>query len=160
VDDEQFLAAVSPGQQSSLQGYLDVPTNVSPSLHVLRSRQLESEIQELILSKDFAPHSDESFEWRAKVLDKLKEWNEKSLSSAKPSRKGYVSLEWLKMIYYYNVVMLYRPTRAICPGVAGDLSVQACCQALLLFRKFQMAREIAQPWLGVSSATTMFGLTF
>lgn len=125
------------------------PTNLSTALHVLASRQLESEIQETVLSKGFVTHSDEAFAWRANTLEKLKEWNRQSGTSSEPSQKGYVSLGWLKMIHYYNLVMLYRPTRTIAQGVAGDLSVQACCQALILFRRFQMAKEIAQPWLGV-----------
>lgn len=104
----------------------------------------------MLLRTDFVSDSEEAFEWRAQILGKLKDWNARSRTSTVPSQKGYVSLRWHKMIYYYDIVTLYRPTRISAQGISGDLSVQACCQALLLFRKFQMAREIAQPWLGVS----------
>lgn len=150
IDDDQLLAAGSPFQPGVQFIPSDAPTNVSPAIHVLISRQWESEVQDTILSKDFVTHSEDAFIWRATLMEKLKEWNRRSSASSEPSRKGYVSLGWQKMIYYYDVVMLYRPTRAIAQGISGNWSVQACCQALLLFRKFQMAREIAQPWLGVS----------
>lgn len=103
----------------------------------------------MTLRRDFLGHSAESFVWRSTVLEALKKWNVRSKLFADPSQRGYVSLRWLSMIYHYNLVMLYRPTREVVEGMAGDWSVQACCQALLLFRKFQAAREIAQPWLGV-----------
>lgn len=133
------------------------PASISAALHIIVSRQLESQIQETVLSKDFNPQSEELFRWRSEILGKLKEWNTQSATTSEPSQKGYVSIQWLQMIYYYNIVMLFRPTKTIVQGVAGDLTVQACCQALLLFRKFQMAREIAQPWLGVSSSIYSLG---
>jgi hypothetical protein len=107
------------------------------------------------LGKDFIHHSNEAFMWRADMAEKIKEWNRRSFVSSEPSRKGYVGLSWLKMIYYYLIVKLYRPTRITAQGIAGNWSVQACCQALLFFRKFQMAKEIAQPWLGVSSKSLL-----
>ncbi|KAH7006976.1 fungal-specific transcription factor domain-containing protein [Ilyonectria destructans] len=149
IDDDQLLAIASSAQPGSQLVGSNSPTNLSSAIHVLASRQLESEIQETVLGRDFVTHSDTAFAWRAKMLEKLKQWNQRSGISSEPSQKGYVSLGWLKMIYYYNIIMLYRPTRAIVQGLAGDWSVQACCQALLLFRKFQMAKEIAQPWLGL-----------
>ena len=149
IDDDQLLSAVASVRPGSQLMGCNSPTNLSTALHVLASRQLESEIQEKILGKTFITHSDDTFAWRANTLEKLKDWNRRSKTSSRPSQKGYVSLGWLKMIHYYNLVMLYRPTRSIAQGVAGDLSVQACCQALILFRRFQMAKEIAQPWPGV-----------
>ncbi|EXJ78707.1 hypothetical protein A1O1_09109 [Capronia coronata CBS 617.96] len=148
-DDELFVVASSLAPGSQMVGSSGV-TNVSSALHIFAGRKIESEIQEVTLGKDFVPHSEESFRWRSTVLDKLKEWDRLSKASSDLSQKGYVSLPWLSMIYHYNLVTLYRPTtRAIVRGIAGDWSVQACSQALLLFRKFQMAREIAQPWLGL-----------
>ncbi|KAL1799397.1 hypothetical protein ACET3X_003434 [Alternaria dauci] len=45
--------------------------------------------------------------------------------------------------------MLYRPTKANVVGSAGDWSVQASSQACLMFRKTQIDRQIAQPWLAL-----------
>jgi hypothetical protein len=150
IDDDQLQNCQSV-PHSTLQ-FLESSslTSVSSALHVLRSRRIESEIQETLLSKDFVANSDRAFSWRAQIMHKLNIWNQQSEKLSDPSRKGYVSENWLKMIYYYNVIMLYRPVRTIARGLTGDLCVQGCCQALLMFRKFQMAREIAQPWLGVS----------
>ncbi|RAO67306.1 uncharacterized protein BHQ10_003318 [Talaromyces amestolkiae] len=147
IDDDQLLA--SPGDMLTHLVDRNGPASISAALHIIVSRQLESQIQETVLSKDFNPQSEELFRWRSEILGKLKEWNTQSATTSEPSQKGYVSIQWLQMIYYYNIVMLFRPTKTIVQGVAGDLTVQACCQALLLFRKFQMAREIAQPWLGL-----------
>lgn len=87
--------------------------------------------------------------WQSQILTKLNFWASRCKAAAPSTLKGYVSVKWLAMIYHYNLVMLYRPTRTNVVGMAGDWSVQACCKALLLYRKFQMGREIAQPWLGV-----------
>lgn len=154
IDDDQLLASSVDMFPHLID--LNAPARISAALHIIVSRQLESQIQEVVLSKDFIPQSEEAFRWRSEILGKLKEWNTQSTATSEPSQKGYVSFQWLQMIYYYNVVMLFRPTKTIVQGIAGDLAVQACCQALLLFRKFQMAREIAQPWLGVSSCTYPF----
>ena len=108
-------------------------------------------MQEKMLQKNFAPDSNEAFHWRSGILNKLHEWNKVSKSTPEPFQKGYVSLRWLEMIYFYHIISLFRPTKAIAPTIAGDWTVHCCCQAIILFRRFQMAREIAQPWLGVSS---------
>jgi hypothetical protein len=160
IDDDQLLAAASSGDILTQLIDSNAPATISAALHIIVSRQLESKIQEVVLSKDFASQSEEAFRWRSEILGKLKEWNAQSTTTSEPTQKGYVSVQWLQMIYYYNVVMLFRPTKAIVQGIAGDLTVQACCQALLLFRKFQMAREIAQPWLGVSSSHTSYTSCF
>ncbi|ETS84225.1 hypothetical protein PFICI_02250 [Pestalotiopsis fici W106-1] len=145
INDDQLLPAIGHAQLTESL----LPTSVSSALHVLASRRLESEIQETLLSKDFAMSSSQAFAWRTQMMQKLQAWNRQSEALSEPSRKGYVGQGWLKMIYYYGVVTLWRPDRTIAKGSAGDLSVRACCQALLLFRKFQMAREIAHPWLGL-----------
>ncbi|KAJ9137074.1 Transcriptional activator protein acu [Pleurostoma richardsiae] len=149
IDDDQLSSAAASVQRGSQLLASSAPTGISSALHIIVGRQIESEIQEMVLRKDFAAESGEAFIWRAEMLEKLKQWNRGSITSTVPTHKGYVSLRWHKMIYYYGIVMLYRPTRTSAQGISGDLSVQACCQALLLFRKFQMAREIAQPWLGL-----------
>uniref|UniRef100_A0A8H7KCW2 Xylanolytic transcriptional activator regulatory domain-containing protein n=1 Tax=Bionectria ochroleuca TaxID=29856 RepID=A0A8H7KCW2_BIOOC len=149
VDDDLLLEVASSTQPGTpLRGYSGY-TNLSTALHVLVGRQLESEIQNTVLDKTYLPHSDVTFTWRIKLMEKLKEWNKGLEQSCKPTQRGYVSPGWLTMIYYYNIVMLFRPTRRTAHGISGDWSVQACCHSLVLFRRFQMAREIAQPWLGL-----------
>jgi hypothetical protein len=58
------------------------------------------------------------------------------------------------MIYHYTLLMLYRPTKDNVMGSAGDWSVQASTQACLMFRRTQIDRQIAQPWLAVSALQT------
>ncbi|RSL52130.1 hypothetical protein CEP53_008184 [Fusarium sp. AF-6] len=149
IDDNTLLDISTSSTESQSFEPATSPTNVSPALHVLVGRQLESEIQDMMLHKDYSEHSDATSTWRAQISERLKEWDRDSAALSHPSQTGYTSSRWLKMIYYYNIVTLYRPTRGMAQGVAGDLSVQACCHALLLFRRFQMAREIAKPWLGI-----------
>ncbi|KAK6085192.1 fungal specific transcription factor domain-containing protein [Seiridium cupressi] len=149
IGDDQLLTVASNGHATSQFLDCSSPTSVSAALHVLKSRTLESEIQETLLSKNFVVDSSQADVWRIGIMQKLNAWGNHSEALSEPSRKGYVSPGWLKMIYYYNLIMLYRPTRMTAKGLTGDLSLQACCQALLMFRKFQMAREIAKPWLGL-----------
>ncbi|KAH8895609.1 hypothetical protein GQ53DRAFT_682232 [Thozetella sp. PMI_491] len=149
IDDDQLLTVASSAQRGSRFAGSDSATSISSALYTFVGRQIESEIQETVLGKNFVENAEETFTWRAKILEKLKRWNGQFTISTESSHRGYASSRWLKMIYYYNIIMLYRPSRIISSGIAGDLSVQACCQALLLFRRFQMAREIAQPWLGL-----------
>ena len=167
IDDAQLQNAAVPvaGTGAPQLGASTAPTSVSSALHVIVGRQIESEIQDMMLSRTFVPDSRAAFAWRAHILGKLKAWNARSRAAAEPSQKGYASLRWHKMIYYYNIVTLYRPTRTVMTAplpsssvledhvgrLSGNLVVQASCQALLLFRRFQMAREIAQPWLGLLS---------
>ncbi|KAK9418249.1 putative Zn(2)-C6 fungal-type domain-containing protein [Seiridium unicorne] len=149
IGDDQLLTVASNGHATTQLLDCSSPTSVSAALHVLKSRTLESEIQETLLSKNFVVDSSQADVWRMGIMQKLNAWSNHSEALSEPSRKGYVSPGWLKMIYYYNLIMLYRPTRMTAKGLTGDLSLQACCQALLMFRKFQMAREIAKPWLGL-----------
>ncbi|KIV98845.1 uncharacterized protein PV09_09416 [Verruconis gallopava] len=145
VDDDQLLTSWDPSAAISPA----VATMMTPALHVIKSRQIESEMQEMMLRKSFSPESSQAFHWRSMMLVKLQEWNSISRSSPEPFQKGYVSLRWLEMIYYYHIISLFRPTKALASGIAGDWSVHSCCKALTLFRRFQMAREIAKPWLGL-----------
>ncbi|KAI0485350.1 fungal-specific transcription factor domain-containing protein [Xylariaceae sp. FL0804] len=149
IDDEQLDAAASSWHPGAQLIGSSTPCGVSSALHIIRSRQIESGVQEMMLRKDFVSDSDAAFSWRAGVLTELKAWHGRSKRISEPSRRGYVSFQWLEMIYYYQVIMLYRPDMTIVQGMSGELLVQACCRALVLFRRFQMAKEIAQPWLGL-----------
>ena len=154
VDDDQLLTtwdeAHSSPERERLRTTPATSYSLTPVLHVIASRKIESEMQEMLLQSTFAPDSNEAFHWRSAMLTKLQEWNRVSKSTPEPFQKGYVSLRWLEMIFYYHVISLFRPTKAMVLGIAGDWTTHSCCQAIILFRRFQMAREIAQPWLGVS----------
>ena len=158
VDDDQLLTSWDASHPSPERERLRATpaTNYSltPVLHVIASRRIESEMQAMMLRKDFAPDSTEAFHWRSEILTKLQDWNRVSRSSPEPFQKGYVSLRWLEMIYYYHIISVFRPTKAMAPGIAGDWTTHSCCQAIILFRRFQLAREIAQPWLGVSKSSS------
>ncbi|CAK7232800.1 hypothetical protein SCUCBS95973_008379 [Sporothrix curviconia] len=153
IDDDQLHdVALWPSTRNSNQTARGVaPTSVLAALHVIAARQLESEIHDTLLSKDLTPESPAVAAWRERMFDKLKDWNAHSRRSTEPSQIGYTSLRWQRLIFVYGVIYLYRPTRSSACGPVGNVSVQACCQALLMFRKFQMVREIAQPWLGLLS---------
>lgn len=116
--------------------------SLTPVLHVIASRQIESEMQEMMLRKNFAPDSAEAFHWRSEILTKLQNWNRVSKGTPEPFQKGYVSLRWLEMIYFYHIILLFRPTKAMALGIAGEWTVHSCCQAIILFRRFQMARRL------------------
>ncbi|CAK7223144.1 hypothetical protein SCUCBS95973_005078 [Sporothrix curviconia] len=156
IDDDQLqsMAAWAATAHQPLGGS-SAPTNVSSALHVIAGRQIESEIQDTLLRRDYDANSGAAAAWRARMLSHLKAWNARSCGAVLGTGtgtlggSGYASLRWHKMIYYYDIVMLYRPTRRLASSLVGDLVVQASSQALLLFRRFQMAREIAQPWLGL-----------
>jgi hypothetical protein len=126
-------------------------TCVSPALHILQCRRIQSEISTITLRWDYNEHYESSPEWRIRILAELENYKSRVQSSSRPQSKGYNSQRWLAMIYHYTLLMLYRPTKQSVVGPAGDWSVQASCQACLIFRKSQMEKQIAQPWLGVCS---------
>ena len=149
IDDEDLLqAATNTASHSALE---DAPhyTCVSSSLHILQCRRIQSEISAITLRWDYTTHYENSPDWRIRILAELENYKSRVQSFSNPQSKGYTSQRWLAMIYHYTLLMLYRPTKTNVLGPAGDWSVQASTQACLMFRKTQMDRQIAQPWLGV-----------
>ena len=130
-------------------------TSVSMSLHNARIRRIQSEILNYILHVNYKPLYEESAEWRAPILAELDRWKAQAQQFSDQAGSGYTSYEGFSMIYYYSLLMLYRPNLENVSGKAGDWAVQASCYAILSFRKFQANRQIAQPWLGVSSLIQM-----
>jgi hypothetical protein len=100
---------------------------------------------------DYTTRFEKGSDWRVRVLAELENYKSRVQNFSDPRSKGYTSQRWLAMIYHYTLLMLYRPNKESVTGPAGDWSVQASSQACLIFRKTQMDRQIAQPWLGVST---------
>lgn len=125
-------------------------TCVSPSLHILQCRRIQSEICTFILRWDYKEHYENSLEWRIRILNELQRYKARVKNFTDPNSKGHSSQRWLAMIYHYTLLLLYRPTKDSVLGPAGDWAIQASSQACLIFRRSQMDRQVAQAWLGVS----------
>ncbi|KAH7082042.1 hypothetical protein FB567DRAFT_561937 [Paraphoma chrysanthemicola] len=129
----------------------DVPTytSMSPALHILYCRRIQSEISAITLRWDYTLHYENSPEWRIRILAELEDYKSRVQKFSDPKSKGYTSQRWLAMIYHYTLLQLYRPTKSNVAGPAGDWSVQASSQACLMFRRTQIDRQIAHPWLAL-----------
>ncbi|KAH9227716.1 hypothetical protein K456DRAFT_1848172, partial [Colletotrichum gloeosporioides 23] len=126
-------------------------TGVSAALHVVYCRQIQSEILNTTLHRDFDTHFDRASHWRLRVLEKLDRWRalcHRYADTSSPLR-NFTSSEWLHMIYNYSLAMLYQPTKATAAGPAGDWTVKSCVQACLIFRRFQRETPITELWLGL-----------
>ncbi|KAH0423942.1 fungal specific transcription factor domain-containing protein [Colletotrichum camelliae] len=126
-------------------------TGVSAALHVVYCRQIQSEILNTTLHRDFDTHFDRASHWRLRVLEKLDRWRAlcHRYSDTSSPLRNFTSSEWLHMIYNYSLAMLYQPTKATAAGPAGDWTVKSCVQACLIFRRFQRETPIAELWLGL-----------
>ncbi|KAF2011593.1 hypothetical protein BU24DRAFT_284498 [Aaosphaeria arxii CBS 175.79] len=149
LDDRTLLQ--SAASTSADVELVDSPyyTSVSSSLHILQCRRIQSEILAINLRADYLTQYEHAPEWRIRILAELENYKARVQKYSDPQSKGYTSQRWLAMIYHYTLLMLYRPTKQSVLGPAGDWSVQASTQACLMFRKTQMDRQIAQPWLGL-----------
>lgn len=124
-------------------------TNVSAALHVVYCRQIQSEILNTTLHRDFGKQFDRLSNWRLRVLEKLDHWKSLCHRYSDTRSKTFTSSEWLHMIYNYSLAMLYQPTKTTVAGPAGDWTVKSCVQACLIFRKFQRETPITELWLGL-----------
>lgn len=124
-------------------------TNVSAALHVVYCRQIQSEILNTTLHRNFGTQFDRVSSWRLRVLEKLDHWKSLCHRYSDTHSKTFTSREWLHMIHNYSLVMLYQPTKATAVGQAGDWTVKSCIQASLIFRKFQRETSISELWLGL-----------
>ncbi|RAR00960.1 fungal specific transcription factor domain-containing protein [Stemphylium lycopersici] len=149
IDDHNLLgvAVVTP---STLE-LKDDPdyTSMSSALHILQCRRIQSEISAVTLRWDYDTQFENTSDWRIRILAELENYKSRVQKFSDPQSKGYTSQRWQAMIYHYTLLMLYRPTKANVVGSAGDWSVQASCQACLMFRRTQIDRQIAQPWLAL-----------
>jgi len=153
IEDHDLLgaAAITPPNHdlSDSQNY----TCNSSALHILQCRRIQSEISAVTLRWDYQAQFENSSDWRIRILAELENFKSRVQNFSDPQSKGYTSQRWQAMIYHYTLLMLYRPTKANVIGSAGDWSVQASSQACLMFRRTQIDRQIAQPWLAVSNPT-------
>lgn len=149
ADDDQLTSLadlVVPGEEMR-----DSPgfTSVSPAIHNLQCRRIQSEILNYTLNKDHATLRSSSLDWTIQILAELQSWKAQVSRYANPNSKGYTSRRWLAMVYHYSLLMLFRPTKESVLGAAGDWCIKASTQACIIFRKCQIERQIARPWLGV-----------
>lgn len=128
-------------------------TSMSSALHILQCRRIQSEISAVALRWDYSPAFENASDWRIRILAELENYKARVQNFSDPYSKGYTSQRWQAMIYHYTLLMLYRPTKDNVTNSAGDWSVQASSQACLMFRRTQIDRQIAQPWLAVSAPT-------
>ncbi|KAE8866640.1 hypothetical protein PTNB73_04734 [Pyrenophora teres f. teres] len=149
IEDRDLLgaAAVTP----AMVELADDPkyTCMSPALHILQCRRIQSEISAVTLRSDYYTQFESTSEWRVRILAELEKFKSRVQRFSDPQSKGYTSQRWQAMIYHYTLLMLYRPTKTNVLETAGDWSVQASTQACLMFRKSQIDRQIAQPWLAL-----------
>jgi hypothetical protein len=150
VDDEDLPLIASQLPYEAEIPDATVLTSLSPSLHIVQCRRIQSEITAHTLRYDFESQLEDLLDWRIRILSELESFKARVHSFSDPSAKGHTSQRWLGMFYHYTLLMLYRPTKQGVLGPAGDWSVQASSQACLIFRKSQMDRQVAQAWLGVS----------
>lgn len=123
-------------------------TDVSAALHVVYCRQIQSEILNSTLHRDYTEHFDRNDRWRLRVLDKLDCWRslwDRYLDIPSPQ---LASSDWINLMYSYSLSMLYQPTKTSVFHSAGSWTVKACVQACLIFRKFQKDTTATELWLG------------
>ncbi|CAO2651756.1 Nn.00g000390.m01.CDS01 [Neocucurbitaria sp. VM-36] len=149
IEDRDLLqvAAVTPADCE----LADSPsyTCMSPALHILQCRRIQSEISAVTLRWDYSPQFENAPDWRIRIMAELENYKSRVQKFSDPQSKGYTSQRWLAMIYHYTLLHLYRPTKSNVVGPAGDWSVQASSQACLMFRRTQIDRQIAQPWIAL-----------
>jgi hypothetical protein len=124
-------------------------TSVSAALHVVYCRQIQSEILNITLHRDFAIQFQTSYEWRLRILEKLDHWKSLCQRFANLHSDSYTSNDWLYMIYNFSLTMLYCPTRKSGGEPAAEWTLKACIQACLTFRKLQRFGSISEPWMGL-----------
>ncbi|RBR05642.1 hypothetical protein FVER53590_29960 [Fusarium verticillioides] len=124
-------------------------TDVSAALHVVYCRQIQSEILNSTLHRDYSQHLDRNDGWRLRVLEKLDRWRSLWDRYADTPSQNLAGSDWINMMYSYSLSMLYQPTKTSVFYSAGTWTVKACMQACLIFRKFQKDTTVTDLWLGL-----------
>lgn len=124
-------------------------THISPALHLIRCRCIQSRIISTMMRSDFNK-IDASPTWRRHMLEELESWKTHIQRLSHRSSRGYLSDRWVGMAYNYTILLLHEPTKENVTGTFGDSSVQASVKIMLTFRDFQKDRQTAQLWPGVS----------
>lgn len=133
-------------------------TRISPALHLIRCRCIQSRIISTMMRSDF-DKIDASSTWRQHMLDELESWRIQIQRLSHRSSRGYLSDRWVGMAYNYTILLLHQPSKENVSGAFGDKSVKASIRIMLTFRDFQKDRQTAQLWPGVSSRTSTRELT-
>ncbi|KAF2496371.1 hypothetical protein BU16DRAFT_375877 [Lophium mytilinum] len=149
VDDSQLWEWCNSASREDTEEPESLHTSVSYAMHVVYCRQLQSEILNHTLHRDFETRSDHRLDWRQRILDELDQWKSSCHRFADAKSKSYTSGHWLGMIYNFSLAILFRPTKSSVRGPAGDWTVKACTQACLTFRKLQREGSISEPWMGL-----------
>ncbi|KAK5791353.1 hypothetical protein VI817_006662 [Penicillium citrinum] len=133
-------------------------TRISPTLHLIRCRCIQSRIISTMMRSDF--HKiDASSTWRQHMLEELESWKTHIERLSHRSSRGYLSDRWVGMAYNYTILLLHQPTKETASGIFGDRSVKASIKIMLTFREFQKDRQTAQLWPGLLSQFNV-GVTF
>lgn len=148
IDERELVQECQAAFPDDPQGQL-CHTSVSVALHVVYCRQIQSEILNTTLHREFGKRLDRLSNWRLRVLEKLDRWKSLCHRYSDISSSSHTSSEWLHMIYNYSLAMLYRPTKLNIASGAGDWTVKSCIQAILIFRKFQRETMLSELWLGL-----------
>ena len=92
-------------------------TSVSVALHLLYCRQIQSEILNTTLHRDFGKQFDRLSDWRLHVLGKLDRWKSLCHRYSDPRSRSFTGGDGLQIIYNYSLAMLYQPTKTTVTGV-------------------------------------------
>ncbi|KAJ5690182.1 hypothetical protein N7462_004574 [Penicillium macrosclerotiorum] len=129
-------------------------TRISPALHLIRCRCIQSRIITTMMRSDFH-RIDSSTPWRGHMIDELESWKSQVERLSHRANRGYLSDRWVGMAYNYTIALLHQPSKAnVCNGF-GERSIEAGVQIALTFRTFQKDRQTAQLWPGLLSQFTV-----
>lgn len=128
-------------------------TSVSSALHREKCFQIQSEILNVTMRADFSKNFDSLSDWRSYILSKLEHWRSQLPQAADTDTKSPTDERWILIVYNHCLLYLFIPTKWNVRGPAGDWSVRASTQTILIFRKFQGYRTVPHPMLGVSSSS-------
>ncbi len=134
-------------------------TSVSSALHRERCFQIQSEILNVTMRADFAMTFDSLSDWRSYILTKLEHWKSQLQEAADSDSKSPTDERWILIVYNHCLLYLHIPTKSNVRGPAGDWSMKASTQTILIFRKFQGYRTIPHPMLGVSGSSHLRRIT-
>ncbi|EXJ77599.1 hypothetical protein A1O3_09826 [Capronia epimyces CBS 606.96] len=145
IDDSALLDGSFVSQGSSAK------TSVSSALHRERCFQIQSEILNVTMRADFAMNFDSLSDWRSYILAKLDHWRSQLSHFSDSDTKTPMHERWILIVYNHCLLYLHIPTKSNVRGPAGDWSVQASTQSILIFRKYQGYGTIPHPMLGLIS---------
>lgn len=133
-------------------------THISPALHLIRCRCIQSRIISTMMRFDFNKIN-ASPTWRKHMMEELESWRTHLQKLSHRTSRGYLSDRWVGMAYNYTILLLHQPTKENVTGAFGDRSVKSSVRIMLTFREFQKDRQTAQLWPGVR-CSTLYGAEY